>query len=66
MWSQEIQDDIAHRLDRAERLADIEVKLGDVEPDLNDDERAALWLFAWSYRPNARHAGRQSVAGIER
>jgi len=46
MWLQQTQDDIAHRLDRGERLADIEAKLGDLEADLNDDERAALWLFA--------------------
>jgi len=49
MWLEQ-QDEIVLRLDRGESLADVEAELVDAALALNDDERAALWLFAWSYR----------------
>jgi len=43
-----LQDQLALRLDRGERLADVEGELIDAAVALSDDERAALWLFAAS------------------
>lgn len=42
--------EIARRLDAGHDLDDVEAEIIDVCPELSDDERAALWLFAWSYR----------------
>ena len=50
MWLEHVQDEIALRLDRGESLADVEADLVDAAVALGDDERAALWLFAWSYQ----------------
>jgi len=55
MWLEQLQDEIARRLDRGEKLADVEAELVDSAVALSDDERAALWLFAWSYRGSDRH-----------
>jgi hypothetical protein len=51
MWLEleQVQDEIVLRLDRGE-LADVEAELVDAAVGLSDDERAALWLFAWSYQ----------------
>jgi hypothetical protein len=43
-------DQIAARIDQGMRLADIESELIEAARELDEDERAALWLFAWSYR----------------
>ena len=48
MWLGQLQDEIALRVDRGEKLADVEAELVDSAVALSDDERAALWLFAWS------------------
>jgi len=48
MLLRQLQDVLALRLDRGERLADVEAELIDAAVALSDDERAALWLFAWS------------------
>ncbi len=42
--------EIARRLDAGDDLDDVEAEIIDVCPELSDDERAGLWLFAWSYR----------------
>lgn len=58
-----LRDEVALRLDRWEGLSRVEDQLIEGALGLNEDERAALWLFAWSYRPAA---GTQSgrVAGL--
>jgi hypothetical protein len=53
MWLEQLQDEIALRLDRGESLAKIEGELVDSAGALSDDEQAALWLFAWSYQANS-------------
>jgi alkylhydroperoxidase family enzyme len=42
--------EIARRLDAGDDLDEVEAEIIDVCRELSDDERAALWLFAWSYR----------------
>jgi hypothetical protein len=59
VWLEQLQDEIAVRLDRGEKLADVEAGLVDSAVGVSDDERAALWLFAWSYSASGRHDGGQ-------
>jgi hypothetical protein len=42
--------EIALRLDEGYDVSDVERYLIEPALELSDDERAALWLFAWSYR----------------
>ena len=46
------RDAIMELLGAGERFGDVEDAIDDV-PDLTEDERAALWLFAFSLRPPA-------------
>jgi len=45
--SGELCEEIATRVRRGEQPDSIEVELLSSRPGLDDDERAALWLFAW-------------------
>ena len=63
MWFEQLQDEIALRLDRGEKLVDVEAELVDFSVALSDDERAGLWLFASSYRASGRHDTGQVLAG---
>jgi GAF domain-containing protein len=64
MWLEQLQNEIALRLDRDQKLADVEAELVDSAVALSDDERAALWLFAWSYRASERHDTGHVLAGL--
>ena len=49
--------EIALRLDEGYELSDIERYVIESAVELSDDDRAALWLFAWSYRDShPRHS----------
>jgi hypothetical protein len=49
--------EIALRLDEGYELSDLERHLIEPAVELSDDDRAALWLFAWSYRAShPRHS----------
>ena len=50
MSFEELRDQIAARVNRGEELVAIETELIQQAWWLSDDERAGLWLFAWSYR----------------
>jgi hypothetical protein len=50
MSLEQLQDQIAVRVDGGDDLAAIEMELIKPVPWLSEDERAALWLFAWSYQ----------------
>jgi len=50
MSFEELRYHIAARLDRGDDLAAIETEVINPARWLDDDERAGLWLFAWSYR----------------
>jgi hypothetical protein len=45
-----VWEELVARLERGATLAEVEEALVEV-PGLSEDERAALWLAAWSYRP---------------
>jgi hypothetical protein len=47
-----LRDEAALRLEGGARVADVQAELIDGARDLTEDERAALWLFAWAYRPS--------------
>ena len=49
-----VRDEVALLLDRGVLFSKVPGQLIDGAPGLSEDERAALWLFAWSYRPRAR------------
>ncbi len=58
-WSDCLRDEVASQLHRGEPLAVVERELIEPAQGLSEDERAALWRFAWSYRrPSKRDAGR--------
>jgi hypothetical protein len=57
-----VRDEIAFRLHRGERLAEVEREV--IAPArLSEDDRAALWLFAWSYPRKAKRETR-GVHGV--
>jgi hypothetical protein len=61
-----LRDEAALRLEAGAESADVQNELIDSAAGLSEDERAALWLFAWAYRPSGgRRPGdpRGSVAG---
>jgi hypothetical protein len=54
-----LRDELAAQLDGGASSADVQDELVETAQGLSEDERAALWLFAWAYRPTPlRQAGR--------
>jgi hypothetical protein len=51
----ELRDAITERMDDGASLDEVEAELIESRADLDDEEKAALWLFAWSSVPLARH-----------
>lgn len=58
--------EIVLRLERGEPLAEVEAEVVEPVPGLSEDERAALWLSAWSYRPGGRGAAARVRAAVAR
>jgi hypothetical protein len=54
MLLEQLCDEIAIRRDQGASLAEVQAELIECADGPGEDERAALWLFAWSYRPDAR------------
>ena len=50
----ELRETIAERMDEGASLDEVETELIDSQDHLDDEEKAALWLFAWSFVPLAR------------
>jgi hypothetical protein len=48
-----VVQELAARLELGASLDAVQDQVIDAAPALSEDERAALWLFAWSYRPQA-------------
>jgi hypothetical protein len=61
-----LRDEIALRLERGESLRDVEKELIEPATGVNDDERAGLWLFAWSYAQHARHSLARELISVGR
>ena len=56
-----LRDEVAARLDDGASSADVQDEIVETAQGLSEDERAALWLFAWAYRPTPRgQTGRTS------
>ncbi len=47
-------DEIASRLESGESVSGVEAELIACADGIDEDERAALWLFAWSYEHSCR------------
>jgi hypothetical protein len=53
-----LRDEATLRLEAGAASAEVQTALIDSAPGLSEDERAALWLFAWAYTPSgARQPG---------
>jgi hypothetical protein len=50
----ELREKITERMDEGVSLDQVETELIEREDYLDDEEKAALWLFAWSLVPLAR------------
>jgi hypothetical protein len=52
----ELRDEITERMDEGISLDQVELELIERQDHLGDEEKAALWLFAWSLVPLVRQA----------
>ncbi len=50
----ELRDAITERMDCGASLDEVEAELIESQEDLDEEEKAALWLFAWSSLPLVR------------
>jgi hypothetical protein len=50
----ELRETITERMGQGSSLDDVDAELIDSQDQLDDDEKAALWLFAWSFVPPLR------------
>lgn len=58
--------EIGQRLDRGSALADVEAQVIEPASELSDDDRAVLWLFAWSYSNSPARAARPPERVVQR
>jgi hypothetical protein len=56
MLVKELREEIESRLDVGLTLAEVHDELIAPAAGLSEDERAAMWLFAWSYSEQPHHA----------
>jgi hypothetical protein len=59
-----LRDETAARLDGGASLADCQDELIDPAVGLSEDERAALWLFAWAHAPSGRRDAVHALRGV--
>ncbi len=57
-----VREDLEMRLEDGARMAEVERELVERAPHLSEDERAALWLLAWAYRPHHQDTTERVVA----
>lgn len=57
-----VRDELERRLENGAGIAEIESELVERTPELDDDERAGLWLFAWAYRPTREDIAQRVVS----
>jgi hypothetical protein len=59
----QLQGDVAFRMRRGDTFASVEAEV--IDPSgLSEDEKAALWLYGWSF-VNWRRQRREAMAHIE-
>ncbi len=56
MSVERLRDEIASRLEWGESVSEVEAELIASAEGVDEDERAALWLFAWSYHHSCRRS----------
>jgi hypothetical protein len=61
-----VWEEIVLRLERGEAWAEVAHELDQASLRLNEDERAALWLSAWSSRPGGKTATDHLLAQVRR
>jgi hypothetical protein len=59
----QLQGEVACRMRRGDTFASVEAQVIDPS-DLSEDEKAALWLYGWSF-VNWRRQRREAVAHID-
>lgn len=61
-----VWEEIVPRLEHGEAWTEMERELNEGPPGLSEDECAALWLSAWSYRPGRERAAERLPALVGR
>jgi hypothetical protein len=61
-----VRNEVVVRLDRGADLSEVQRELIEAAPGLSEDERAGLWLFAWSYQAVGRRDAGREVGSIAR
>ena len=61
-----VWEDIVLRLERGEAWAEVERKLDEAPPGWSEEDRAALWLSAWSYQPGGEQAAERLLELVGR
>lgn len=59
-----LRDEAALRLEGGAPVADVQGELIERAQGLSEDERAALWLFAWAYRPSRPTEFRRGLESV--
>ena len=60
-----LRDQITERVRQGDALADIEADLLGSRPSLDEDERSALWLFAWVTVEQRARFARSAMEPVE-
>jgi hypothetical protein len=59
-----VRNEVVLRLDRGADLSEVLRELIEAAPGLSEDERAGLWLLAWSYQAVGRRGAGRAVGSI--
>ena len=59
-----LRNEVALQLDRGAALSEVHRELIEAAPALSEDERAGLWLFAWSDHAVGRRSAGREVGSI--
>lgn len=59
-----LRDEAALRLEGGAPVADVQGELVERGQGLSENERAALWLFAWAYRPSGPTEFRRGLESV--
>jgi hypothetical protein len=62
----ELCDAIARAVEQGADLHELQDEVIGAAPGLTEDERAGLWLFAWSYAARLRETGPRALVEVRR